>query len=74
MIQELQFIHSRLSNDECMRIILSREGWEITVDKTDIVGPFNEAFRIIRANGNITSINPDKVVAICTMKKRSRLQ
>ena len=69
MIQELQWIHSKLANDECMRIILSRERWEITCDKTDLVGPFNDCFRIVRANGKITSINPEHVIAICTMKR-----
>ena len=65
MIEELQFIHSKLSKDECMRIILTREGWEITVDKTDLVGVFNGCFRIVRKNGRIVSINPDNVAAVC---------
>ena len=73
MIEEIQWLHSRLANDECMRLILSREGWEIHVDKTDLIGPFNDAFRIVRANGKITSVNPEHVIAVCTMKKRSVL-
>ena len=73
MLKELQFIHSKLTKDQCMRVILTREGWDIMVDKTDLIGAFNGTFRIIRANGNITSINPNEVVAICTMEKRSVL-
>ena len=73
MLQELCWIHSKLSKDEVMRIILTREGWEITSDKTDLVGIFNDTFRIVRANGRITSVNPDAVAMVCTMKKESVL-
>ena len=73
MIEELLFIHSRLTKDQCMRIVLIRNNWEITVDKTDLVGEFNGAFRIVRANGTITSINPDTVAMACIMNKRSVL-
>lgn len=73
MLKELEWVHSKLSNDEVMRIILTRDGWEITVDKTDLVGQFNGCFRIVRANGKITSVNPDQVAMICTMNKRSIL-
>jgi len=69
MLQELCFIHSRLSADECMKIILTRNNWEIYSDKTDIVGVFNDCFRIVRKNGRIVSINPDQVAAICMMTK-----
>ena len=37
MLKELEWVHSKLSNDEVMRIILTRDGWEITVDKTYII-------------------------------------
>ena len=73
MLKELCWIHSKLSNDECMRIILTRDGWEVTVDKTDLVGIFNDCFRIVRKNGKITSINPDQVALVCTLNKRSVL-
>ena len=72
MIKELLWMHSKLSNDECMRIILTRNEWEITADKTDLVGEFNGAFRIVRANGKITSVNPSEVAMVCTMTKKQR--
>ena len=73
MIKELLWIHSKLTKEECMRIILTRNDWEITADKTDLVGEFNGCFRIVRANGKITSINPDNVAAVCTMTKEQRM-
>lgn len=71
MLEELKWMHSKLTNDECMRIVLTREGWEIHCDKTDLVGEFNGCFRIVRANGRITSVNPNEVAMICTMSKWS---
>lgn len=73
MLQELCWIHSKLSKDECMRIVLTRKDWEVHCDKTDLVGVFNDCFRIVRANGRIVSINPDEIIVICTMKKGSGL-
>ena len=72
MIEELFFIHSKLSSDECMRIILTRDNYEIHCDKTDLVGEFNNCFRIVRADGRIVSINPNTVAMVCTMKKARR--
>ena len=73
MLNELCWMHSKLTKEECMRIILTRNDWEITCDKTDLVAKFNGCFRIIRANGKVVSINPDNVAMICTMNKRSIL-
>ena len=73
MIEELLWMHSKLSNEECMRIVLTRDNYEIHVDKTDLVGEFNDCFRIVRANGRIVSINPSNVAMACTMSKRSIL-
>ena len=73
MIKELLWMHSKLSNEECMRIVLTRDNYEIHCDKTDLVGEFNGAFRIVRANGRIVSINPSNVAMVCTMSKRSIL-
>ena len=73
MLTELCWIHSRLSKDEVMRIVLVRNNWEITVSKDDIVGKFNGCFRIVRKNGGIVSVNPSNVAMVCTMPKRSVL-
>ena len=69
MLEELCWMHSKLSKDECMRIVLTVKGWEIHCDKTDVVNVFNGAFRIVRANGRVTSVNPEQVAMVCTMKK-----
>ena len=73
MLQELCWIHSKLSSEEVMRIVLTRENYEIHVDKTDLVGIFNNCFRIVRKDGRIASINPEQVAMVCTMNKRSVL-
>ena len=73
MIQELLWIHSRLSKDECMRIVLTRDDYVIHVDKTDIVGEFNGCFRIVHSNGRIVSINPSTVTMVSTMRKEACL-
>ena len=73
MIKELSWVHSKLTKDECMRIVMLRNDWEIHVDKTDLVGEFHGTFRVVRSNGKIVSINPDAVALVCTMKKEVRL-
>lgn len=73
MLEELCWTHARISTDECMRIILTRDNWEVRCDKTDIVGIFNGCFRIVRSNGRIVSINPEQVAMVCTMPKGSGL-
>jgi hypothetical protein len=73
MIQEVLFLHSKLSTDESLRIILLRDGFEVQCDKTDLIGSFNDCIRIVRKDGKITSINPDAIAMICTMKRRAYL-
>lgn len=73
MLQELLFIHTRLQEDECMRIILTRNDWEIHVNNDELVTAGNGCFRIIRKNGNITSINPDQVACVCVAKRGALL-
>ena len=73
MLQELCWIHSKLTPDEVMRIVLTRDNYEIHVDKTDLVGIFNDCFRIVRKDGRVTSVNPSAVAMVCTMNKRSVL-
>ena len=55
--------------DECLRIIMLRDNWEIRVDKTDLLGEFNGALRIVRADGRITSINPEAIALVCTQRR-----
>ena len=69
MITEILFLHSRINKDECLRIIMLRDNWEIRVDKTDLLGKFNGALRIVRADGRITSINPEAIALVCTQRR-----
>ena len=69
MITEILFLHTRINKDECLRIIMLRDNWEIRVDKTDLLGEFNGALRIVRADGRITSINPEAIALVCTQRR-----
>ena len=69
MLDRIFWLHGKLSKDQVMRIILSRENWEVTIDKTDLIKSDDGCLTILRANGNIMVINPDHVVTICTMKR-----
>lgn len=73
MIQELLWIHSKLTKDECMRIVLTRDDYIVHVDKTDLVGEFNGCLRIVRSNGRIVSINPEQVAMVSTLRKEAYL-
>jgi hypothetical protein len=69
MIDRIFWLHSKLSKDQCVRIVLTRENWEVTIDKTDVLKSDDGQLTILRANGNITVINPEYVIMICTMRK-----
>ena len=69
MIEEIRFLHQRLTKTECLRIIMLRDNWEIRVDKTDLIGEFNGTLRIVRADGRITSVNPSAIALVCTQRR-----
>ena len=69
MIDRIFWLHSKLSKDQCVRIVLTLENWEVTIDKTDVLKSDDGQLTILRANGNITVINPVYVIMICTMRK-----
>ncbi len=52
---------------------MSVKGWEITIDKTDILKSDDNMLTILRAKGGITVVNPNEIIMICTMSKRSVL-
>ena len=73
MIEEIKFLHSRLTPDEVLRVVLTRNDWEVNIDKTDLLNDFNGVIRVVRKDGRITSINPSAVAMVCTMKRRAYL-
>ena len=73
MIDRIFWLHSKLNKDQLLRIVLSRENWEITINKSDLLKSDDNMLTIFRANGNITVINPAHVVVICTMKREAYL-
>ena len=73
MLDRIFWLHSKLTKNQQLRIVLSRENWEVTIDKTDVIKSDDQMLTILRANNNITVINPEHVVVICTMKKGAYL-
>ena len=70
MIYEILNMHSQINHNEVIRLILIRNGWEITIDKTDILKVTDTGMlRIIRARGGLTSVNPTHVVLACISEK-----
>ena len=73
MLDRIFFLHSKINKEECVRIVLSVKGWEITIDKTDILKSDDNMLTIFRAKGRIVVINPDEIIMACTMNKMSVL-
>ena len=69
MIMEIEFLHGKINHEECVRVVLGRNGWETHIDKTDLIKNERGLLRIIRANGNITTVNPDWIAMVCIMPK-----
>ena len=70
MIYEILNMHSQINHNEVIRLILTRNGWEITIDKTDLIKVTDTGMlRIIRAKGNLTSVNPAHVALACISEK-----
>lgn len=73
MLDRIFWLHSRINHEECIRVVMSVKGWEITIDKTDILKSDDNMLTILRAKGGITVVNPNEIIMICTMSKRSVL-
>jgi hypothetical protein len=73
MLDRVFWLHSRINHEECIRVVMSVKGWEITIDKTDILKSDDNMLTILRAKGGITVVNPNEIIMICTMSKRSVL-
>ena len=73
MLDRVFFLHSKINKEECVRMVLSVKGWEIIIDKTDILKSDDNMLTIFRANGRIVVINPDEIIMACTMNKMSVL-
>ena len=70
MIHEIMNLHSKITTKEIVRIVLPEE-LEIEVGRDDLLKETpTDMLRIIRANGNIVTINPRFVVMVCTRERR----
>lgn len=74
MLTEIKNLHTQLNHDECIRVILARDNYEVHIDRTDILKTTKSGMlRIARKDGRITSVNPSFIVMVCTINKRSVL-
>ena len=74
MLTEIKNLHTKINKDQMVRIVTSRQNFEIMIDKTDLIKTTKSGMlRIIRANGNITSINPEFIVMTCIVKRSALL-
>ena len=73
MLDRIFFLHSKINKEECVRIVLSIKGWEVIIDRTDILKSDDNMLTIFRAKGRIVVINPDEIIMACTMNKMSVL-
>lgn len=73
MIDQLHKLHSKLSHEDCVRIVLSVKGWEIMCDKTDILRFVEDLIIIVRKSGRTVVIDSNEIIMMCTMSKRSVL-
>jgi len=70
MITEIDFLHRKIKKGECVRIILTVKGWEVGIDKTDLLKETDSGMlRIVRANGRLTVINPEHIAMACISRK-----
>ena len=69
MIDRVFWMFSKLPRDRQMRVILSREGWEVLIDDEDKLSADDNCITIYRKNGNLVVINPEHIVMLCTIKK-----
>ena len=66
MINEIKNLHNQIPKDQLIRVILNVENFEIAIAPEDVIKETNSGMlRIIRANGNITSVNPEHIAMIC---------
>jgi hypothetical protein len=74
MLTEIKNLHTQINKDQMVRIVTIRNNFEICIDRTDIIKCTKSGMlRIIRANGNITSINPEFIVMTCIVKRSALL-
>lgn len=68
MLNELCHLHSKLNPDQMLKIVFA-EDMHVLCDKTDLVRKSDNCFRIMRANGRIVTVNPSRVMYVCTVSK-----
>lgn len=70
MIDEIKLQRKQSSKDEVIRVILIRDNWEVTINHDDMIHTTETGMlRIVRANGRLTSINPEHICMVYTTKR-----
>ena len=70
MIDEIKLQRQQAGKDEVIRVILVRDNWEVTINNDDLIHETDSGMlRIVRANGRLTSINPEHICMVCISKR-----
>ena len=70
MLNEIKLQRKQSNKDEVVRVILSVPKWEVTRNHDDLIHVTDTGMlRIVRANGRLTSINPEHITLVCTSKR-----
>ena len=74
MLTEIKNLRTQIGHDQMVRVILTRPNLEVSIGRDDIIKVTQSGMlRIVRANGNITSINPEYIAMVCPMKRGALL-
>ena len=70
MLDEIKLQRKQAGKDEVVRVILSVQNWEVTINHDDMIHTTKTGMlRIVRANGRLTSINPEHIIMVCTSRR-----
>ena len=72
LIHEIENLHKQINHDQLIKVVVNN--MDVIIAKDDIIHTTPTGMvRIVRANGNITSINPEFIVLCCIVRRGAYL-
>ena len=68
MMNRICWLHTKITHDQVI-VVVSGDEIRTRIDKTDILRKDDDCITVLRADGNITVINPVLVMKIYTTRK-----
>ena len=68
MMNRICWLHTKIPHDQVI-VVVSGDEIRTRIDKTDILRKDDDCITVLRADGNITVINPVLVMKIYTTRK-----